>query len=74
MSVSQASAQWGISDRRIRTLCKEGKIAGAIREGRAWRMPCDAKKPSDGRYKKEAETKSHSVHIQVKNDYLTCVE
>lgn len=51
MTVKQASEKWGISDRRIRTLCSEGKISGAYREGRAWKIPVDTKKPADGRYK-----------------------
>ena len=28
MTVKQASEKWGISDRRIRVLCSEGKIPG----------------------------------------------
>ena len=51
MTVKQASEKWGISDRRVRTLCSEGKISGVIREGRNWRIPLDARKPEDGRYK-----------------------
>lgn len=39
MSVKQAAEKWGISDRRVRMLCTEGKI------------PIDAVKPTDGRYK-----------------------
>ena len=50
-TVKQASEKWGISDRRIRVLCSEGKIPGAYREGRRWKIPVDAKKPADGRYK-----------------------
>ena len=51
LTVKQASEKWGISDRRIRVLCSEGKIPGAYREGRRWKIPLDAKKPADGRYK-----------------------
>lgn len=51
MTVKQASEKWGISDRRIRVLCSEGKIPGAYQEGRSWKIPVDAKKPADGRYK-----------------------
>lgn len=51
MTAKQASEKWGISDRRIRVLCAEGKIPGACREGRSWKIPVDAKKPADGRYK-----------------------
>ena len=50
-TVKQTSEKWGISDRRIRVLCSEGKIPGAYREGRRWKIPVDAKKPVDGRYK-----------------------
>ena len=51
MTVKQASEKWGISDRRVRILCAEGKIAGAPPEGRGWKIPVDARKPADGRYK-----------------------
>ncbi|MCB7520786.1 Fic family protein [[Clostridium] hylemonae] len=51
ISVKQASEKWGISDRRVRILCSEGKIPGVIREGRSWRIPAKAGKPEDGRYK-----------------------
>ena len=29
MTVKQAAEKWGVSDRRIRILCAEGKIPGA---------------------------------------------
>ena len=51
MTVNEASAKWGISDRRIRVLCEEGKISGAIKEGKTWKFPVDTVKPVDGRYK-----------------------
>lgn len=51
MTVKQAADKWGISDRRIRALCSQGKIAGAYQEGRGWKIPIDAVKPADGRYK-----------------------
>ena len=51
MTVKEAAAKWGISDRRIRVLCSEGKIPGAYQEGRGWKLPIDAEKPVDGRFK-----------------------
>lgn len=51
MTVQEAAARWGISDRRIRALCAAGKIPGAWQEGRGWKLPLDAQKPADGRYK-----------------------
>lgn len=49
ISVQQAAQKWGISDRRVRVLCEQGKIAGAKREGRSYLIPSDALKPADGR-------------------------
>lgn len=51
ISVKEAAEKWGISDRRVRALCSEGKISGAVRHGRAWQIPADAVKPEDGRLK-----------------------
>ena len=51
ITAKEAANKWNISDRRVRILCSEGKIPGAYQEGRAWKIPYDAVKPSDGRYK-----------------------
>ena len=51
ITVKQAAEKWGISDRRGRILCSQGKISGATRDGRSWMIPSYAKKPEDGRFK-----------------------
>lgn len=51
ITTKEASLKWGISDRRIRILCKEGKIEGAMKIGRNWSVPFDAMKPIDNRTK-----------------------
>jgi Fic family protein len=51
MTVKEASVKWGISERRVRILCAEGKISGAYQQGRSWKIPSNAAKPADGRYK-----------------------
>ena len=51
LKIDEVAAQWGISTRRLQTLCSEGKIKGAARFGRAWMIPKDAQKPKDGRTK-----------------------
>lgn len=51
ITAKQAAEKWGISDRRVRILCSQGKIPGAYQQGRAWKIPYDATKPSDKRYK-----------------------
>lgn len=49
ITTSQAAQKWGISDRRVRTLCREGKIEGVVLEGKSYRIPDEAQKPADGR-------------------------
>ena len=51
ISVQQAAAKWGISDRRVRALCATGKILGAIKQGKSYIIPADSAKPADGREK-----------------------
>lgn len=62
MTVKHAAEKWGISDRRIRVLCSEGKIPGTYQEGRGWKIPIDAIKPADGRYKSK-----ESILLQIDN-------
>lgn len=51
LSVKQVSELWGISKRRIQTLCTEERIPGAMRIGTYWAIPADAEKPNDQRIK-----------------------
>ncbi|MBQ4288895.1 MAG: helix-turn-helix domain-containing protein, partial [Clostridia bacterium] len=51
ITVKEAAEKWNISDRRIRVLCSEGKIPGAFQHGRGWKIPYDAQKPADGRFR-----------------------
>ena len=51
MTIAQASEKWGISVRRIQTLCSTGRIPGTSRFGAAWMIPFDAQKPTDARIK-----------------------
>lgn len=50
ITAKDASEKWGISERRVQILCREGKIEGVVKLGWAWAIPKDAKKPADGRY------------------------
>lgn len=51
LSIRQISEKWGISKRRIQTLCSEGRIPGAIRVDYSWVIPEEAEKPADARIK-----------------------
>ena len=61
MKVSKAAEKWGISSRRVRILCAEGKISGVVQKGRMYLIPEDAEKPRDGR------TKSSTVFEEIAN-------
>ena len=52
IKVSQAAEKWGISSRRVRILCAEGKIDGVVRKGKLYMIPENAMKPKDGRFSK----------------------
>lgn len=51
MTTKQASEIWDISQRRISLLCAENRIDCAIKMGKTWIIPKDAKKPVDRRRK-----------------------
>ena len=37
---------WNVSKRQVQTLCKEGRIDGAIKFGNTWAIPENAVKPT----------------------------
>ncbi len=51
MTIKEAAAVWGITERRVNELCKAGRISGAYKDGRQWMIPADARKPVDKRMK-----------------------
>ncbi len=48
-SCREMATIWGISERRVTQFCKEGKIRGAVKIGKQWQIPDDAKRPADSR-------------------------
>ena len=53
LTTTEMSEKWNISRRRIATLCKEGRVDGAVLKGKTWLLPSDAKKPEDPRQVKK---------------------
>lgn len=45
LSVKEIARIWGLSDRRIVQLCAAGKIEGAVKEGKYWMIPDEARIP-----------------------------
>ncbi len=59
ISVKEAARLWDLSERRVSSFCKEGKIEGAFKNKHAWRIPVDAQKPLDQRVKNGTYIKSN---------------
>ncbi len=55
LTTTEMAERWNISRRRVTTLCKEGRIDGAILKGNTWLIPSDAKKPDDPRRTRNKE-------------------
>jgi hypothetical protein len=55
ISPLQASEAWGITERQVQSLCKNGKIEGVVKWGRSWLIPKNTLKPVDGRTKQAKE-------------------
>ena len=45
ISVEEASQKWQISERSVRNYCAQGRVEGALLEGKTWKIPSTAKKP-----------------------------
>lgn len=54
-SIRQTAQDWRLSTARVGKLCREGKVEGALKEGKFWMIPDTAAKPPDSRRKKAAE-------------------
>ena len=66
ITIKEASEKWGLSVRRIQTLCNEEKIYGVLRFGGVWAIPHEAEKPIDhrvktGKYIKSKEEKASPI-------------
>ena len=65
IKVSEAAAKWGISARRVRLLCEQGRIAGVERKGNLYMIPDDAEQPVDARtYAKKGGKKSYTPILE----------
>lgn len=49
LTMKEAAAKWGVSDRMVTYYCTSGKIKTAIKKGGIWLIPANEVKPADGR-------------------------
>lgn len=61
IGVEQASRNWQISERSVRNYCAQGRVQGALLEGKTWRIPTTAKKPD--RKPRHSSTKENLLTI-----------
>ena len=45
LSAAEAAKKWKISERGVRNYCAQGRVAGAVLNGKTWQIPADAEKP-----------------------------
>lgn len=79
ISVKEAARQWNITERRVAELCRNGRIKGAMRQGRSWQIPADASKPADkrirsGSYRKNQRSSCLPLPIGVSDFRLAQAE
>ena len=66
---------WNVTERTVTNFCKRGKIPGAVKVGKSWKIPDHAEKPMDGRVssgkyvKKAASAERKSLPIGI-SDYI----
>ena len=79
LTSKEIAALWGISERRVNILCRDGRIPGATKKGRSWAIPADAQKPADNRvttgaYIKQTRTKHLPLPIGISDYRLASTE
>lgn len=53
LSASEIASKWNISSRMVAYYCEKERIAGAVKKGKTWLIPENARKPIDKRKLKE---------------------
>lgn len=65
IKVSEVAEKWGVSTRRVRALCEQGRIAGVERKGNLYLIPEDAEQPIDARtYVKKGLKKTYTPILE----------
>lgn len=70
ITTKEASEKWGITERRINVLCKDGRIPGVYKENKRWVIPADASKPADKRLKEDKRISRSGKKVVDKSDKM----
>lgn len=57
ISVEDAARIWSLSGRSVRNYCTQGRVPGALLEGKTWKIPSNAEKP--GRKTRHVESENN---------------
>jgi hypothetical protein len=49
LTSEETAQKWIISSRRVTTLCREGRVEGAVLKGNTWLIPENSDKPQNMR-------------------------
>lgn len=67
ISAQEAANKWGITKRRVLTLCATNRIKDAELVGNIWVLPADAEKPEDARIKQPIESDNRATIKAARN-------
>lgn len=67
LRASEIAKKWSISERSVRNYCAQGRVEGAVQEGKIWRIPKDAVKPERSNKKAEPMVTLLSILREEKN-------
>lgn len=70
LKIQEVAAKWGVSVRSVQLMCASGKIEGAVRFGRDWMIPKEAKKPLDGRTRLGRSQQDEDMPLLRKTPFL----
>ncbi len=68
-SIKEIADEWKVSPRRVQILCTHGRIPGAYKDGRIWRIPEGSEKPDDNRVKEGANEQFQYFSEMRKSSY-----
>ena len=70
IKVKEAAEKWGISDRRVRLLCEQGAVVGAVKNWRSYLIPADAIKPMDKRHLRGKDISEQYIEVFAEIDTM----
>ena len=71
IDVHEISKKWNMKERKVTSLCRDGRISGAKKKGKTWMIPSDSLKPLDKRTK---DYDSFKLEIETNTSFIPYTE